>query len=105
MSAQLVSGPAAPAGSWGTGESGLVVVIGTVGRSGGRAARFLVAEVAQDLFDAILVFDRFVEAEVELGNAAQPQRAADVAAKKRRRALQRLGGLRPRPRIAERRVE
>ena len=45
-------------------DSVAVVVIGFVG--------FLFVEVAQDLLDAVLVSNRFVEAEVDLGHAPQP---------------------------------
>src|SRR5947207_10913675 len=62
-------------------------------------------EVLQDLFDAVLVLDRFVEPELDLGHPAQAQPAADLAAEKRRGAIERTRRLLPRLLIAERGVE
>src|SRR5688572_13687494 len=66
--------------------------------------RFLLVQVAQDLLDAILVHDRLVEVELDLRHAAQPQPAADLPPEERCGPLERLFGLAPRLRIAERRV-
>jgi hypothetical protein len=69
------------------------------------ALRLFLVQVAQDLFDAVLVRDRFVESERELGNPAQPEDAADPPAQERRRAPERLLGLAPRFLVAEAGVE
>src|SRR5688500_2872776 len=52
------------------------------------AARVLRVEIAQDLLDAVLVLDRLVELEVELGDAPQLQPAADLAAEEWRGTLE-----------------
>jgi hypothetical protein len=62
----------------------------------GRAPLVLVLEVLQDLFDAVLVLDRLVEPELDLGHAAQAQPGADLAAEKRRGAIERARRLLPR---------
>src|SRR6188768_336417 len=64
-----------------------VVVIGGIGRwprVGGRgvggAGGLLLVQVLQDLFDAVLVGDRFVEAELQFGHASHLDPAADLPA-------------------------
>src|SRR5262245_885937 len=48
-------------------------------RNGRLAPLVLFVEFAEDLLDAILVADGFVELEVELGYAPQPQAFAEMA--------------------------
>jgi hypothetical protein len=67
--------------------------VGSVRHRAGEAGPggVLLVQVAQDLLDAVLVFNRPVKAEVEFGDAAQTQLAAEVSAEKRRGALERAG--------------
>src|SRR5438105_5925481 len=88
----------------------VVVIVSGFGIRGsgfdlGSALRVFLVEVAEDLLDAVLVLDRFVEAELELRDAAQTEPPADLAAEERRRALEGARGLLTRFRIAEGRVE
>src|SRR5215211_5746430 len=53
-----------------------------------RALRLFRMEVAQDLFDAVLMSDRLVEPELQLRHAPQIEPAAHLAAEERRRALE-----------------
>ena len=64
---------------------------------------FLV-QLADDLLNAILVPDRFVEVKLDFWNAPQLQPVAHAPPEKSGRALERLGGLPPGRVIAERRV-
>ena len=65
-----------------------------VAASGGRVAGAMLGgcvvrvEVAEDLLDPVLMRDRFVETELELGHPAQLQPGADVAAEERRGTVQ-----------------
>ena len=74
--------------------------------AGGRRARPARAlDLLEDPLDAVAALDRLVEEELELGHAAQPQPAADLAAQERRRALERARSSRVRAFVvAERRV-
>src|SRR5690348_18333406 len=73
----------------------LVIVFEAIVRGGRhRRAGALVGfrfQLLQDLFDAVLVRDRFVVEELELGRAAQADALADVMAQEGRGALQRPG--------------
>src|SRR5258705_8562565 len=86
--------------------SGAVVVTLGVGRwkLGFPLGVFLV-DVAKDLFDAVLVRDRLVEPELDLGDAAELQPRAELAPEEAGRALQRAGRLLAGLLIAERGVE
>ena len=64
-------------------------VLGRVTVTIGGALRLFFVEVAQDLLDAILMRDRFIESELELRHAPQAQPSPDVAPKKRRCPLER----------------
>src|SRR4030095_6270193 len=77
----------------------LVVVVVVIGFR--CALGLFLVQVAQDLLDAVLVTDRFVESELDLGHAAQAQPCTDLPAEKRRRALQRLLGFAARLGVAE----
>ena len=61
-----------------------------VSESASRCARRLLVELLQDLLDAVLVRDRLVEPELELGDAPQLHPAADLAPQERRGAVERL---------------
>src|SRR5262245_43284642 len=69
-----------------------------LGMALGGAPRVFFVKVAQNLFNPVLVCDRFVEPEFELGDAAQLQPRADLAAEeacgareRTRRLLSRVG--------------
>jgi hypothetical protein len=64
----------------------------------------LIADVLEDLLDAVAAFHRFVEEELELGYTFQPQPAADVTPKERRCPPERAFGFPPGLRISERGV-
>src|SRR5688572_21754328 len=76
------------------------VAVGVIGCVG-----VLFVEVAQDLLDAVLMGNRLVEAEVDLGHAPQPQPAGNLPPEKRRGALERLRGFLAGLRVAKRRVK
>src|SRR5688500_3191071 len=63
----------------------------------------LLLELLKNLFDAVLVRNRFVEPELELRHAPQLHPAADLAPQERRGAVERLLRVLARRRIAERR--
>src|SRR5258705_2397078 len=65
----------------------------------------LLVDVAEDLFDAVLVGDRLVEPELDLGDAAELQPRAELTPEEAGRALQRARRLRAGLLIAEGRVE
>jgi hypothetical protein len=65
---------------------------------------FLFVQVAEDLFDAVLLGNGFVEPELEFRHSPQAQAAADLPAQKWGRAVERAGGLLPRFRVAKRRT-
>src|SRR5919106_4755653 len=71
----------------------------------GRAGRFLLTKVAQDLLDAVLVLNRLVEAEFDFWHPAQADAGADLTPEERRGPLEGFLRLEPGLRIAERRVE
>src|ERR1700722_11488748 len=62
-------------------RSGAGVVIAICGRLG--------VNFVDELLDAILAGDGLIDHEVNLGRALQPEPCADLAAQKRRRAVQR----------------
>ena len=62
-------------------------------------------EIAQDLLDAVLVLNRFVEPELEFRSAPQAQPSGDLPPEKRGRAVERPRRFLPRFRIAEAGVE
>src|SRR5688500_9628934 len=66
---------------------------------------FLFMKVAQDLLDPILVGDRLIEAEVDFGNAPQPQPATEMPPQERRRALEGFVGFATGLLVAEHGVE
>src|SRR5262245_12248142 len=67
--------------------SGLIVIgIAAAARAGRPIGR---PDLLENLLDPILARDRFVIHELEIGHAPEPQPRADLAAKKRRRALER----------------
>src|SRR5262245_3799410 len=88
-----------------TSWSALIVVVRLVLRGTGSALRIFLVQIAQDLLDAILIGDRFIESEFEFGHPPQAQLAADMPAEERRRTLERLRRLLARRSIAHRRVE
>jgi hypothetical protein len=67
--------------------------------------RFLLVQIAQYLLDPILVCDRFVKAELNLGHAPQAQPAAHLPPKERRGAFQRGRGLSARGGVTHHRVK
>src|SRR5215510_11303893 len=66
--------------------------------------RVFLVQVADNLLDAVLVGDGFVESELQLGDATQLQASTDVTAEERRRTLQRACRLLARLFVAHRRV-
>jgi hypothetical protein len=61
-------------------------------------------DLLQDLLDAVVPLDAFIEEELQLGRAPQAQSTAQLSAKERRGAFKRPCGLTPRLLVAERRV-
>src|SRR5262245_54435951 len=84
----------------------LCVVVGAdAGVGCGGALRIFFVDVAQDLLDPVLVRDRFVEPELELGDPTQLQPRADLAAEKAGRSLERARCFLARSGVAEAGVE
>src|SRR5579862_7953969 len=83
--------------------SGLAIVVGVIGRRGGRGRSGSVrsVELAQQALDPVLARDRFVVEELELGSPPQTQCRADAASEERRRAVEGLRGVLPRLVIAQ----
>src|SRR5258705_2510446 len=71
----------------------------------GCALRVLLVDVAEDLFDAVLVGDRLVEPELDLRHAPELQPRADLAPEEAGRPLQRARRLGARLLVAEAGVE
>src|SRR5215211_1808796 len=98
---------AAPGASCGSTRS-LPIVFGFIvlGICGGRGLiRPARLQLLQELFDPVVLLDRVVEQKGQLGNAFEPETAADVAAQERRGALEGAGGVAPCFVVSDRGVE
>src|SRR5690606_37329599 len=68
------------------------------------ALGLLFAEVPENLLDAVLMLDRFIEAELDLRHPAQAEATANLASEERRRTFERGRRLAPGGRVAHHRV-
>src|SRR5688572_2205685 len=87
-------------GRWGS----LFIVAGLSGARGvghWRRGGTLRLEVLQNLLDPVLLLDRLVEEEIELGDALEAKPLADLPAQERGRAAERLARFLPRRLVAD----
>src|SRR5690349_5775654 len=73
--------------------------------SGGAALGVLLVQLFQDLLDPVLVAHGLVEAELQLGYAAQPHAAPDLTPQEGYGAVEPFGGLLPRLVVTQAGVE